>query len=143
MLPVQLLLKKLGKNWKNFSLKPVLKILNWFGKIKVRFFYEFDYVNWLKFWVLSQAETIITNVFTLAKLEQLYYTVYPQEKSSQPLMSGSCHLDRALNDELVSICSFDMKIRSESIQFTKNYLFWLTHPYNTLNMPQIVKLGFS
>ena len=33
----------------------------------------------------------------------------------------------------------DLKV----VQSTKNDLFWVRHPYNTLNVPQIVKLGRS
>ena len=59
-------------------------------------------------------------------------------------MCGSCHLDRASNDESSVECLFwffhltwksDLKV----IQITKNYLFWVMHPYNTLNLPKNCK----
>ena len=63
-------------------------------------------------------------------------------------MSGSCHMDRASNDKFFLECLFwffqptwkaDLKV----VQITKMISFELMHPYNTLNVPQIVKLGCS
>ena len=37
--------------------------------VRLDFFYEINWLTWLRMWVLSQAKTIITTVFTLAKLK--------------------------------------------------------------------------
>ncbi len=71
---------------KHFS-ETNLEDLELLWKDEGRIFYEFDWVTWLKFWVLSQAETIITNVFTLAKLSQHHYTVYPKKKIPDYLLN--------------------------------------------------------
>ena len=61
-------------------------------------------------------------------------------------MSHSCHLDRALNDGFSVECFFvffqltqksDLKVA----QITKMISFELMHPYNTLTVPQILKLS--
>ena len=64
-------------------------------------------------------------------------------------MSGSCHLERALNDEfsvewLFWFFQLAWKSDLKVVQSTKTDLFWVKAPlYNTLNVPQIVKLNRS
>ena len=39
--------------------------------LRLGFFYEFEWLTWLRLWVLSQVETIITTVLTFGKTKHL------------------------------------------------------------------------
>ena len=53
-----------------------------FHSHRSNFFYEFDWLIWLRSWELSQAETIITNVFNLALLAQFFHRNCPKFKKT-------------------------------------------------------------
>ena len=63
----------------------------------VWFFYEFELLNWLRLWVLSQAETIITTVFTFdnsiwhfKKMMKSFIGHYPEWKKIHILIAKIC-----------------------------------------------------